>query len=139
MGLTFKTRLFAEETAEKKGIWTKTKDAGKWVANLPSRGAHKVYDLAEGKKAGAGKYALGAAGALLGGGVGAGVAGITLKGLKGRLKEAHPDWSDEQVQAEYNKIKKKRLAIGAISGAVLGGAGVGYKGYKYSKRGQAGA
>lgn len=142
MSMIFKTRLFAKKkenkksesskSGEKKGLWGKTKDAGRWVGKLPSKGAHAVYNKT-------GKWGLTGAGALLGAGAGAGVAGITLRGLKGRLKEAHPDWSDEQVQAEYNKIKKKRLAIGAISGAVLGGAGAGYKGYKYSKRGQADA
>ena len=133
MSLVFKTRLFAEDK-KKKSFKQKAKDFGNKVAKLPSKGAHKLFDLAEGKKAGSGKYALGAAGAVLGGGAGAGVAGITLRGLKGRLREANPTWSDEKVQAEYDKIKKKRLAIGAALGTVAGGGLGAYKGVQYGKR-----
>ena len=136
MGLRLKTRLFAEE---KKSFWNKTKDTAKdWgnkAAKYPKQAESWLYDQAEGKRAGSGKYALGAAGALLGGGLGASIAGITLKGLKGRLREAHPDWSDEKVQREYDKVKKKRLAMGAIGGAVLGGAGAGYRGWQRGKGG----
>lgn len=138
MGLTFKTRLFAEE---KKSVWTKTKDTAKeWgnkAAKYPKQAESWLYDKAEGKRAGSGKYALGAAGALLGGGLGAGIAGITLKGLKGRLRDAHPDWSDEKIDAEYNKIKRKRLAIGGALGAVAGGVGAGYRGFQRGKGGNA--
>lgn len=133
MSLVFKTRLFAEDK-KKKSFKQKAKDFGNKVAKLPSKGAHKLFDLSEGKKSGSGKYALGAAGAVLGGGAGAGVAGITLRGLKGRLREANPTWSDEKVQAEYDKIKKKRLAIGAALGAVAGGGLGAYKGVQYGKR-----
>lgn len=133
MSLVFKTRLFAEDK-KKKSFKQKAKDFGNKVAKLPSKGTHKLFDLAEGKKAGSGKYALGAAGAVLGGGAGAGVAGLTLRGLKGRLREANPTWSDEKVQAEYDKIKKKRLAIGAALGAVAGGGLGAYKGVQYGKR-----
>lgn len=133
MSLVFKTRLFAEDK-KKKSFKQKAKDFGNKVGKLPSKGAHKLFDMAEGKKAGSGKFALGAAGAVLGGGAGAGIAGITLRGLKGRLREANPTWSDEKVQAEYDKIKKKRLALGAAIGAVAGGGLGAYKGVQYGKR-----
>ena len=137
MSMIFKTRLFAKKkenkksesskSGEKKGLWGKTKDAGRWVGKLPSKGAHAVYNKT-------GKWGLTGAGALLGAGAGAGVAGITLRGLKGRLREAHPDWSEDQVQREYDKIKKKRLAIGGAIGLAAGGGLGYYKGNQYSKR-----
>ena len=137
MSMIFKTRLFAKKkenkksesskSGEKKGLWGKTKDAGRWVGKLPSKGAHAVYNKT-------GKWGLTGAGALLGAGAGAGVAGLTLRGLKGRLREAHPDWSDDQVQREYDKVKKKRLAIGGAIGLAAGGGLGYYKGNQYSKR-----
>ena len=137
MSMIFKTRLFAKKkenkksesskSGEKKGLWGKTKDAGRWVGKLPSKGAHAVYNKT-------GKWGLTGAGALLGAGAGAGVAGLTLRGLKGRLREAHPDWSEDQVQREYDKIKKKRLAIGGAIGLAAGGGLGYYKGNQYSKR-----
>nr|DAD63994.1 MAG TPA: protein of unknown function DUF3482 [Bacteriophage sp.] len=137
MGLVFKTRLFAKKkenkksesskSGEKKGLWGKTKDAGRWVGKLPSKGAHAVYDKT-------GKWGLTGGGALLGAGAGAGVAGLTLRGLKGRLRDAHPDWSEDQVQREYDKVKKKRLAIGGAIGLAAGGGLGYYKGNQYSKR-----
>ena len=137
MSMIFKTRLFAKKkenkksesskSGEKKGLWGKTKDAGRWVGKLPSKGAHAVYNKT-------GKWGLTGAGALLGAGAGAGVAGITLRGLKGRLREAHPDWSEDQVQREYDKVKKKRLAIGGAIGLAAGGGLGYYKGNQYSKR-----
>lgn len=137
MSLVFKTRVFAEGKKKSnifKNLGNNIKSGANKVVKLPSKGAHKLFDLAEGKKAGSGKFALGAAGAVLGGGAGAGVARITLRGLKGRLREANPTWSDEKVQAEYDKIKKKRLAIGAALGAVAGGGLGAYKGVQYGKR-----
>lgn len=137
MSMIFKTRLFAKKkdnkksesskSGEKKGLWGKTKDAGRWVGKLPSKGAHAVYNKT-------GKWGLTGAGALLGAGAGAGVAGLTLRGLKGRLREAHPDWSEDQVQREYDKVKKKRLAIGGAIGLAAGGGLGYYKGNQYSKR-----
>ena len=137
MSMIFKTRLFAKKkenkksesskSGEKKGLWGKTKDAGRWVGKLPSKGAHAVYNKT-------GKWGLTGAGALLGAGAGAGVAGITLRGLKGRLREAHTDWSEDQVQREYDKVKKKRLAIGGAIGLAAGGGLGYYKGNQYSKR-----
>nr|DAM52950.1 MAG TPA: protein of unknown function (DUF3482) [Caudoviricetes sp.] len=137
MSMIFKTRLFAKKkenkksesskSGEKKGLWGKTKDAGRWVGKLPSKGAHAVYNKT-------GKWGLTGAGALLGTGAGAGVAGLTLRGLKGRLREAHPDWSEDQVQREYDKVKKKRLAIGGAIGLAAGGGLGYYKGNQYSKR-----
>ena len=137
MSMIFKTRLFAKKkenkksesskSGEKKGLWGKTKDAGRWVGKLPSKGAHAVYNKT-------GKWGLTGAGALLGAGAGAGVAGLTLRGLKGRLREAHPDWSEDQVQREYDKVKKKRLAIGGAIGLTAGGGLGYYKGNQYSKR-----
>jgi hypothetical protein len=137
MSMIFKTRLFAKKkenkksesskSGEKKGLWGKTKDAGRWVGKLPSKGAHAVYNKT-------GKWGLTGAGALLGAGAGAGVAGLTLRGLKGRLREAHPDWSEDQVQREYDKVKKKRLAIGGTIGLAAGGGLGYYKGNQYSKR-----
>lgn len=137
MSMIFKTRLFAKKkdnkksesskSGEKKSLWGKTKDAGRWVGKLPSKGAHAVYNKT-------GKWGLTGAGALLGAGAGAGVAGLTLRGLKGRLREAHPDWSEDQVQREYDKVKKKRLAIGGAIGLAAGGGLGYYKGNQYSKR-----
>lgn len=137
MSMIFKTRLFAKKkdnkksesskSGEKKGLWGKTKDAGRWVGKLPSKGAHAVYNKT-------GKWGLTGAGALLGAGAGAGVVGLTLRGLKGRLREAHPDWSEDQVQREYDKVKKKRLAIGGAIGLAAGGGLGYYKGNQYSKR-----
>lgn len=137
MSMIFKTRLFAKKkdnkksesskSGEKKGLWGKTKDAGRWVGKLPSKGAHAVYNKT-------GKWGLTGAGALLGAGAGAGVAGLTLRGLKGRLRDAHPDWSEDQVQREYDKVKKKRLAIGGAIGLAAGGGLGYYKGNQYSKR-----
>lgn len=137
MSMIFKTRLFAKKkenkksesskSGEKKGLWGKTKDAGRWVGKLPSKGAHAAYNKT-------GKWGLTGAGALLGAGAGAGVAGLTLRGLKGRLREAHPDWSEDQVQREYDKVKKKRLAIGGAIGLAAGGGLGYYKGNQYSKR-----
>lgn len=137
MSMIFKTRLFAKKkenkksesskSGEKKGLWGKTKDAGRWVGKLPSKGAHAVYNKT-------GKWGLTGAGALLGAGAGAGVAGLTLRGLKGRLREAHPDWSEDRVQREYDKVKKKRLAIGGAIGLAAGGGLGYYKGNQYSKR-----
>lgn len=137
MSMIFKTRLFAKKkenkksesskSGEKKGLWGKTKDAGRWVGKLPSKGAHAVYNKTS-------KWGLTGAGALLGAGAGAGVAGLTLRGLKGRLREAHPDWSEDQVQREYDKVKKKRLAIGGAIGLAAGGGLGYYKGNQYSKR-----
>ena len=120
MSLYFKTRLFAK----KKGA------VGRLVEKAKIKGA-KVSASANAKDAGI--AGLTGIGALAGGGLGAGVAGISLRGLKGRLREANPQWSDEKVQAEYDKIKKKRLAIGAALGAVAGG-GLGFmKGREYKK------
>lgn len=137
MSMIFKTRLFAKKkdnkksesskSGEKKGLWGKTKDAGRWVGKLPSKGAHAVYNKT-------GKWGLTGAGALLGAAAGAGVAGLTLRGLKGRLRDAHPDWSEDQVQREYDKVKKKRLAIGGAIGLAAGGGLGYYKGNQYSKR-----
>lgn len=137
MSMIFKTRLFAKKkenkksesskSGEKKGLLGKTKDAGRWVGKLPSKGAHAVYNKT-------GKWGLTGAGALLGAGAGAGVAGLTLRGLKGRLRDAHPDWSEDQVQREYDKVKKKRLAIGGAIGLAAGGGLGYYKGNQYSKR-----
>ena len=133
MSMIFKTRLFAKQKEnkssgeKKKGILGKAKDAGRWVGKLPSKGAHAVYDKT-------GKWGLTGGGALLGAGAGAGVAGLTLRGLKGRLRDAHPDWSEDQVQREYDKVKKKRLAIGGAIGLAAGGGLGYYKGNQYSKR-----
>lgn len=138
MGLTYKTRLFAEEQAAK-SFKDRAIGWGNKAMSYPKQGGKWVYDQAEGRRAGAGKWALAGAGALLGGGLGAGIAGITLRGLKGRLREAHPDWSDDKVQREYDRIKKKRLAIGAVGGALVGGIGAGYKGWQHSKGSAAGA
>ena len=49
MSLVFKTRLFAEDK-KKKSFKQKAKDFGNKVGKLPSKGAHKLFDLAEGKK-----------------------------------------------------------------------------------------
>ena len=50
------------------------------------------------------------------------------------MREAHPDWSEDQVQREYDKVKKKRLAIGGAIGLAAGGGLGYYKGNQYSKR-----
>ena len=134
MSLYFTTRLFA---GKKKGKLARLKETAKVKyakanAAIDTRG-RALYGNLEDKQKHAGLVGLTGLGALGGGALGAGAAGLTLRGLKGRLREAHPDWSDEKVQREYDKVKKKRLAIGASLGAVAGGGLGFYKGSQYKK------
>lgn len=133
MSLYFKTRLFAKKKGAVGRLVEKAKIKGAKVSASANAKGRSLYKSLEDKQKHAGIAGLTGIGALAGGGIGAGVAGISLRGLKGRLREANPQWSDEKVQAEYDKIKKKRLAIGAALGAVAGG-GLGYmKGREYKK------
>jgi hypothetical protein len=152
MALVFKTRQFgamgkvksalgtAKSKATQAGSYAKGKatQAGSYakgkalsaegrVGDFGSRMGEKIkpgYGNAGARVAKTGAASMGAA--ALGAGAGVGVGALTLRGLKGKLKVKYPNWSEDQINKEYMRIKAKRMKTGALIGGITGGlAGAG--------------
>jgi hypothetical protein len=141
MALVFKTRQFGAMDKVKSALGTaksKATQAGSYakgkalsaegrVGDFGSRMGEKIkpgYGNAGARVAKTGAASMGAA--ALGAGAGVGVGALTLRGLKGKLKVKYPNWSEDQINKEYMRIKAKRMKTGALIGGITGGlAGAG--------------
>lgn len=116
----------------------------KVVIRVQSKVANKRYNefakRMDAKKRITESHALNGAniGSVTGGAGGVALAGLSLRGLKGKLRKKHPKWTDAQIDREYAHIAKNRvewgLYGGATAGMLVGGlAGAGTAKYKMNR------
>jgi len=48
------------------------------------------------------------------------IGAITTINLKKRLKKKHPDWTEDQINKEVKRLRKKNIREGAIIGTAAG-------------------